>query len=153
LANKTIVANFSVVLNLFPSWNLISVPYPLSITSISGLLAGFWYNDYWLVPAVLLLEEAYWLQMEEAGKILLSGNSPSLPINIFYQAGGQLFGNPLKVPLFIESILNHNSITACYSYNSQEGWEVMDLITGTFEPRKGYWIFLSSAGELIITHP
>jgi uncharacterized repeat protein (TIGR02543 family) len=151
-ANKTVMATFSAALVLSSSWNLVSVAYPLPVSSIPGLQAVYGYHNGWSVPTTLAPGEAYWVQAETAVTIPLTGTPSTTPVSLTYQAGWQLLGNPFDIPLPISSLTNYGYITTCYSsYDST--WGSVDLTTGVLEPGKGYWIYLSAATTLTLSHP
>jgi len=156
-ANKTVTATFAPVfsISLSSGWNLISVPVPLPVASIPGLLFVYGYHDVssWSVPMTLLPGEGYWVQVQNAVTVLLTGTPETAPVTLTYLAGWQLLGNPFDVPLPISNITNHELITTCYSYDPQSGWGVVDLITGVLQPGKGYWIQLSGSTSLTLIHP
>jgi hypothetical protein len=136
---------------LSASWNLVSVAVPLPIASIPGLLSVYGYHDGWSVPATLLPGEAYWVQVENAVTVPLSGTPSTAPVALTYQAGWQLLGNPFDVPLPISSITNHGLITTCYSYGP--AWGVLNPATDSLQPGKGYWILLSASTTLTLIRP
>jgi len=143
---------FSLVLS--PSWNLISFPAPLQVSSISGFKSGFGYHDGWSQltgESVLAPGEAYWIDVQDAVTIPLFASSPVGPVTLTYQAGWQLLGNPFDVPLPATSITDSTLITACYSYGPQ--WTSVDVATGVLEPGNGYWIQLSAPTTLTLTRP
>ncbi|HEX7608958.1 MAG TPA: CARDB domain-containing protein [Candidatus Cryosericum sp.] len=136
---------------LLASWNLVSVSVPLPVSSIPGLQAVYGYHDGWSAPPTLLLGGGYWVQVQNAVTVLLSGTPLTAPVSITYQAGWQLLGNPFDVPVPISSITNHGLITTCYSYGSS--WGILNPATDSLQPGKGYWIYLSSPTTLTLTHP
>jgi uncharacterized repeat protein (TIGR02543 family) len=154
-ANKAVTANFAPVFSasLSAGWNLISVPVPLPVSSIPGLLSVYGYHDVWSVPTTLTPGEAYWVQVQNSVTVLLPGTPSTAPVTLTYQAGWQLLGNPFDVPVSITSITNHELISICYSYDPLLGWAVVDLITGVLQPGKGYWIQLSAFTTLTLIHP
>jgi hypothetical protein len=144
-------ATFSATLMLSSSWNLVSVAVPLPVASITGLQAVYGYHDAWSVPTTLTPGEAYWVQVEHGVTVPLYGTPSTLPVPITYQSGWQLLGNPFDVPVPITSITNHELITSCYSYSP--AWGVLNTATESLQPGKGYWINLSAATTLTLTHP
>jgi uncharacterized repeat protein (TIGR02543 family) len=151
-ANKTVMATFSVTLALSSSWNLISVPVQVPVSSIPGFQSGYGYHDEWTVLTTTLLPgEGYWVQVQSAATVPITGSPTTGPVSLTSEAGWQLLGNPFDVPLPISSITNHDLITACYSYGPT--WGVLNLITGSLQPGKGYWINLSAATTLTLTRP
>ena len=157
-ANKAVTATFAPAfsISLSPGWNLISVPVPLPVASIPGLLFVYGYHDVssWSVPMTLLPGEGYWVQVQNAVTVLLTGTpETTAPVTLTYLAGWQLLGNPFDVPLPISNITNHELITVCYSYDPLSGWGVVDLTTGVLQPGKGYWINLSAPTTLTLTRP
>jgi uncharacterized repeat protein (TIGR02543 family) len=152
--NKTVTATFSPTLVLSSSWNLVSVPVSLSVTSIPGLQAVYAYHDAWSISVTLTPGEAYWVQVQNAVTVPLTGTPSTAPVSLTYQAGWQLLGNPFDVPLPITSITNHGLITTGYSYDSYDsGWGILNPATDSLQPGKGYWIYLSAAATLTLTHP
>ena len=154
-ANKTVTATFAPVfsVSLSSGWNLISVSVPLPVASIPGLLFVYGYHDVWSVPMTLLPGEGYWVQVQNAVTVLLTGTPETAPVALTYLAGWQVLGNPFDVPLPISNITNHELITTCYSYDPQSGWGVVDLTTGVLQPGRGYWIYLTTATTLMLTYP
>jgi uncharacterized repeat protein (TIGR02543 family) len=157
-ANKTVTATFTAVfsfpLSLSADWNLISVPVPLPVASIPGFQAGYGYHNDWSVllsTDSLVPGEGYWVQVEHAVVISLTGTPGTAPVPLTYLTGWQLLGNPFDVPVPITSITNHDLITACYSYGPT--WDIVDLTTGILQPGKGCWIQLSSPTTLTLMHP
>jgi hypothetical protein len=73
------------------------------------------------------------------------------PVPLVYQAGWQLLGNPFDVPVPITSITNHSLIMTCYSYSST--WGILNPATDSLQPGMGYWVNLSAATTLTLTHP
>ncbi|HEX7608395.1 MAG TPA: hypothetical protein VF370_03640 [Candidatus Cryosericum sp.] len=135
-----------------PSWNLVSVAYPLPVASIPGLQAVYGYHDGWSAPPTLLLGGGYWVQVQNAVTIPLPGTPSTAPVSLPYLAGWQLLGNPFDVPLPISSnITNHEYITTCYSYDS--GWGILNPATDSLQPGRGYWIYLTTATTLMLTYP
>jgi uncharacterized repeat protein (TIGR02543 family) len=154
-ANKTVTATFAPVfsVSLSSGWNLISVSVPLPVASIPGLLFVYGYHDVWSwsVPMTLLPGEGYWVQVQNAVTVLLTGTPETAPVTLTYLAGWQLLGNPFDVPLPISNITNHELIITCYSYGP--AWGILDPATDSLQPGKGYWIQLSAATTLTLTRP
>jgi hypothetical protein len=142
---------FSSLLVLSASWNLVSVAVPLPVSSITGLQSVYGYHNNWSVPTTLIPGQAYWVQVQNAVTVPLPGTPSTTPVSLTYQVGWQLLGNPFDAPLPIGSITNHGLITTCYSYGPN--WGSVDLATGVLQPGKGYWINLSAATTLTLTHP
>ena len=141
-------------LTLASSWNLVSVPAPLPVSSITGFRSGYGYHDGWSqlsAVSVLTPGEAYWIDVEDAVTIPLFEPSPAGPVTLTYQAGWQFLGDPFEVSLPISSITGSTLITACYSYGPQ--WSVIDMSTGVLEPGKGYWVQLSAPTTLTLKRP
>jgi uncharacterized repeat protein (TIGR02543 family) len=150
-SDKTVTATFSPALVLSSSWNLVSVPIPLPASSVPGLLSVYGYHDGWSVPTTLTPGEGYWVQVQNAVTVPLAGTPSTAPIALTYQAGWQLLGNPFDVPLPVSTITNHGLIVTCYSYGP--AWGVLNLPTDSLQPGKGYWVNLSAATTLTLTHP
>jgi photosystem II stability/assembly factor-like uncharacterized protein len=142
------------VLALASSWNLVSASAPLLLSEVPGFQQCFGYHDGWSAldtGAALQPGEGYWLQVDQSSSVDLTGVPAASPVVLSYLAGWQLLGNPFDVPLPMSSIANHGLITVCYSYGP--AWGSVDLLTGSLEPGRGYWINLSVATTLTLTRP
>jgi hypothetical protein len=145
---------FSLPLPLSSGWNLVSSPVALPVASIPGFQAGYGYHNGWLVlspTGSLVPGEGYWIQVEHAVVISLTGTPGTAPVPLTYEACWQLIGNPFDVPLLISSITNHELITDCYAYGPT--WEVLNPATDSLQPGKGYWIQVAASATLTLIHP
>jgi len=141
-------------LSLGSAWNLVSVSAPLPLSDVPGFQQCFGYHDGWsMLGATGILQpgEGYWLQVDQSSSVDLTGVLAASPVTLSYLAGWQLLGNPFDVPLPVTSITNHSLIITCYSYGP--AWGSVDLVTGSLEPGRGYWINLSAATTLTLTRP
>jgi hypothetical protein len=141
-------------LALLPGWNLVGVSSPLPLVAVPGFIQCFGYQNGWSILGsgdVLLPGLGYWLEVVDAVDVTLPGLETSGPISVTYEAGWQLLGNPYSVPVPVTSITHWDLVMTCFLYGP--AWGSVDLVTGSLEPGRGYWVNLSAATTMTLTRP
>ena len=142
------------ILALLPGWNLVGVSSPLPLVAVPGFIQCFGYQNGWSILGagdVLQPGLGYWLQVADAVDVVLPGLETSGPVSVTYEAGWQLLGNPYNVSVPVTSITHWNLVTTCFLYGPN--WGIVDLLTDSLEPGRGYWIQLSAPTTLTLTRP
>jgi uncharacterized repeat protein (TIGR02543 family) len=142
------------ILTLRSGWNLVGLSSPLPLVAVPGFTQCFGYRNGWSVLGeadVLQPGLGYWLKVVDAVEVELPGLETSGPVLVSYEAGWQLLGNPYGVPVPVSSVGHWDLVATCFLYGP--AWGSVDLLTGSLEPGRGYWINLSAATTLTLTYP
>jgi photosystem II stability/assembly factor-like uncharacterized protein len=137
--------------NVTPSWNLVSVPLPVSDlvkTSLypTAISQAFAYSAGYVVKDTLVVGEGYWLKFGSAASVGFYGNLVSAEtVNV--RAGWNLIG-ALGIPIdtaFVYSAPYRNRLTNYFTYNN--GYTSVDSLI----PGSGYWVKVLAAGQMLLT--
>jgi uncharacterized repeat protein (TIGR02543 family) len=139
---------------LRPGWNLVGVSSTLPLVAVPGFLQCFAYRNEWSVLGeadMLQPGFGYWLQVADAVEVQLPGLEASGPVSMAYEAGWQLLGNPYGVPVPASSITHWDLVMTCFLYGPN--WGSVDLLTGSLDPGRGYWIKVTAPTTMTLTRP
>jgi hypothetical protein len=147
--------NFSINISYNPNWNLITKPvvtpndsvhqlYPAALSSSAyDFILGVGYEQKFVMEN----GKGYWAKFSDAGTESIQGNM-ILCDTIDVHAGWNLVGS-ISVPVPISEIVPLNTTIVSPFYGFGNGYKVSNTIL----PGSGYWIKVSSEGQLILASP
>lgn len=135
--------------NVFPGWNMLSVPFLNSNMSAGYIFPNsgsgvFSYNNGYSVVDTVKNGIGYWVSYNSNQTIQICGTSVSFPITV--NEGWNLIG-PFNAEISTTSIVSSPPgiiITSFFGYNGS--YSVAD----TLKPGKAYWVKMNGGGTLTL---
>lgn len=150
-------------LNLFPDWNLVSIPLIPTDNSIASIMSNCSYNRIWKFDpdqtwtstdtglSNFDIYSGFWIDrtgLTSNCTITIEGILPqSTTINI--TSGWTLVGFPSLASKSISSFINSSLYTRIWEFNDQS-WKSTDTGLISMTPGKGYWINAMDNGSYIV---
>ncbi|MGA2623190.1 MAG: T9SS type A sorting domain-containing protein [Bacteroidota bacterium] len=148
---------FTIVLNpdVYAGWNLISVPLAVSDPRVNTIFptaisSAFGYSSGYKTRDTLLQGVGYWLKFAVPQFTDIAGDSV-LVDTLDVGKGWNIIGS-ISQPLAVSSITElPASIVQSQYFGYQSGYTMAD----TLRPERGYWVKVSSQGQLVLSslHP
>jgi len=143
----------SITLHLTNGWNLISVPFNVSVSALGANVTQVlkWNGSFYETPTSLVPGVGYLINHTGVEDVTVSGTATASPFTLSATAGYMLIGDPFEVPVAVSSISGTANIVSILKWNGSF-YETVPL-TGNLVPGVGYLIQTSDAGTLIFQRP
>ncbi len=136
--------------SMIASWNLVSVPFNSSNLTKSNLFPtaisnAFQYNNGYVTKDTLVPGYGYWLKFPSAQSIPMLG-FPVTVETVAVTQGWNLIGS-ISTPLYVGNVTGIGTSPASNYFYYDGGYKTTD----TLKPGLGFWIKVSSSGQLVLS--